>query len=1024
MSGPIPTRPPPGACGAHVWILAGLAMLVLVSAVGVVLAPVTADDPVVSWPRAGERPSSTVLPLVPYRPLALDATVPCATLGALDERAGGGEALRTLPAGVDIPPRPGLTVAVADGTVSITASGAEVLVEPLGQGCTYRVVADAGGVRVQRDGAEPVTVPGLPVPQVAQLATEAEGLPAADGLAVELHTDARYESVPSTLKTVLLALYGLALLALLVVASRVWRGQDPGGQVPGGGGPPPAAPRPGPVDAVLLGVSAVWVLLSPVNFDDSWYLLMARGAASSGAVGNTVYMFNAAENPFVASQYLMQVWGELGGWGLAWMRLLPLAFGLLTWVLLRWLLASVLGREHGSGVAPWALLVAHLLWWLPYGMTLRPEPLIVVFAAAVLLLAELARRRRSVGALACATTCAALAVTVSPSGLVAAAPLVLAVPWLWSRLRVQSWPGRVAAVLVLGAAATALVPVGFADATLGDVLESTAVRQWYYLTFSWYEEIVHYQTVLTLPDSSQWARRAPVVLTVAVLAVVAVGSGRQTTDDPVRRLLLTSAVASAIALGLLSLTPTKFVNHFGAAAAAPTVLLAAALLRAPLPRQVGAVAAIGGTALLVGAVSLSYAGPNLWRPYSDRGQPFGNHLLANGTPAQLAELSPRTDTLYLRNPLIWITLALLAASWMWWRRRQGRTTTLTPDRAVLVLGSTSIVLLTLVVFAAAPVRQYPGWTVALSTVNAVRGESCGLASHVRVLVDAEQQPGAPVGEAEVTGGFAAATTRPSPAPPPVPDTQVWHGSAPNGPETGAVATPWYPLPARGDATHLVVPLLGAELAEQRVELEYATTPGGPAAGALEIEPDSGVAAGDWQEVPVALERLGTLRPVSVRVVVEDRATAPGAFVAVAAPRLAVARPIPALTAGRPVYADQVSAALWPCVDQVAVEHGIAQAPAVHLRGDEGFPRGFLDLAFEVGRGGTLVQADRTGTAVRVAAELVPSGPPTLPWGRVERVVYDHPVGLVDVEIRRERRTGWTRLPTLSGEDYNGYQYVG
>ncbi|MDQ3989247.1 MAG: arabinosyltransferase, partial [Actinomycetota bacterium] len=815
---------------------------------------------------------------------------------------------------------------------------------------------------------------------------------------------------------------------------RVWRGRDPGGQDAGGGGPPPAAPRPGPVDAVLVGVSVVWVLLSPVNFDDSWYLLMARGAASSGAVGNAVYMFNAAENPFVASQYLMQLWGEFGqffsgGWGLVWMRLLPLAFGLLTWVLLRRLLTSVLvdpvlGRERGSGVAPWALLVAYLLWWLPYGMTLRPEPLIVLFAAAVLLLAELARRRRSVGALAGATTCAALAVAVSPSGLVAAAPLVLAVPWLWSWLRVQGRPERVAAVLVLAAAATALVPVGFADATLGNVLESTAVRQWYYLTFSWYEEIVHYQTVLTLPDSSQWARRAPVVLTVALLAVVAVGSGRQTTDDQLRRLLLSSAVASAIALGLLSLTPTKFVNHFGAAAAAPTVLLTAALLRAPLPRQVGAVASVGGAVLLVGAVSLSYAGPNLWRPYSDRGQPFGNHLLANGTPAQLAELAPRLDTLYLRNPLIWITLALLATSWVWWRRRHGRTSALTPDRAVLVLGSTSMVLLTLVVFAAAPVRQYPGWTVALSTVNAVRGEPCGLASHVRVLVDAEQQPGTPVGPAEVTGGFAAATTRPSPAPPPVPDTQVWHGSAPDGPETGAVTTPWYPLPAGADATHLVVPLLGVELSQQRVELEYAPRPGGPAVGALEIEPDPGVAADDWQEVPVALERLGALRPASVRVVAEDRATAPGAFLAVAAPRLAVTRPIPALTAGRPVYADQVSAALWPCVDQVAVEHGIAQAPAVHLLGDEGFSREFLDLAFEVGRGGTLVQADRTGTAVRVVAELVPSGPPTLPWGRVERVVYDHPVGLVDVEVRRERRAGWTRLPTLSGADYNGYQYVG
>ena len=47
------------------WVLAGLAILTLVAAVGVLLAPVVADDPVVSWPPAGQQARSTVLPLVP-----------------------------------------------------------------------------------------------------------------------------------------------------------------------------------------------------------------------------------------------------------------------------------------------------------------------------------------------------------------------------------------------------------------------------------------------------------------------------------------------------------------------------------------------------------------------------------------------------------------------------------------------------------------------------------------------------------------------------------------------------------------------------------------------------------------------------------------------------------------------------------------------------------------------------------------------------------------------------------------------
>ncbi|MGH3515495.1 MAG: hypothetical protein ACRDRB_25000, partial [Pseudonocardiaceae bacterium] len=58
-------------------------------------------------------------------------------------------------------------------------------------------------------------------------------------------------------------------------------------------------------------------------------------------------------------------------------------------------------------------------------------------------------------------------------------------------------------------------------------------------------------------------------------------------------------------------------------------------------------------------------------------------------------------------------------------------------------------------------------------------------------------------------------------------------------------------------------------------------------------------------------------------------------------------------------------------------------------------------------------------AVRMPARLVPSGPPTLPWGRVERVVYDHPVGLVDLHVHAVRRAGWTRLPTLAAKSYHG-----
>jgi hypothetical protein len=1057
-------------------VLAGLAALTLVAAVGVLLAPVIAQDPVVSWPPAGQPARSTVLPLAPYRPLSLAAAVPCAALAALDRLPDGGEALRTLPVTAGKPGRlsQGLVVAVRGGAVAVTASGKAVLREVLpAGGCTYRVLADAGGVRVLRDGVLRGSA-SVQVPEVSELATDLEGQPAAVlGLAVSLHTDARYESTPTTLKVGLLVVCAVALLMLLVFAWRWWGGQ-----------PITAAParlRLRVADAVLVAVSAVWVLLAPTNFDDSWYMLMARGANASGSVGNAIYMFNVTENPFVASQYVLQLWGSLGGWGLAWMRLVPLTYGLLTWLLLRLFLVSGFGRELGTSRATWALLVAYLLWWLPYGMTLRPEPLIVALAAATLLLADLARRRRSVGVLAAATATAALALSVSPSGLVAIAPLVLALPWLWRWLCAQRAATRVAAIVLLAAASTSLVLVGFADATLGDVLESAAVHRWYYQTFSWYQEKVHYQTILSFEDSSQWARRAPVVLTIAVLLVVVLGSLRRISpalrlpnstaalltrlpttllwssgtggfdgnggDDPLRRLLVSSAGCSALSLVLLAPTPTKFVNHFGAAAAAPTVLLAAALLRSPLSAAMqpdwwrhrgSAIAATVGTAVLVGAVSWTFAGPNLWRPYSDRGQPFGNHLTASADHPDLVGMRPKLGPVQLANPAVWVAVALAAVWWIWWRRRRGRDAALTPDRAVLLAGSTAMVVMIIVVFVWAPLRQYPGWSVALSAVRSAQGEPCALAGYAQVLVDTAAQP-VPTGQAMTTGAFTAAAQRPLPVRAPNPGTLVWHdfvGSDPRsdpdtGPLTspaGMLVTPWFVLPPAG-GTNLVVPLLGVRAAQQ-VTLEYAT--GSIATGAVAGGPDLAVTGStalradwtaqhsQWRQAAIPLDRLGPRRPSSVRLVIRDWTASPADdWLAVGQPRLARWRPLATLTTGRPVYVDQLTAALMPCVEQVGVEHGIARAPAMLMLSDEDFGRGFLDLGFELDRGGTQVPASRDATIVRMPAALVPGGPPTLPWGRVARVGYDHPVGLVDLQLHAVRRAGWTRLPTLAAKSYHG-----
>jgi hypothetical protein len=988
-------------------VIGALALVAGVLGILVVLAPVIADDPVISWPAAGQLPRSTVLPLSPYRPLQLTATVPCATLQALDARPGGGEALRTLPADVGAVPGEGLVVAAAQGVVTVTASGAEVLREALpADSCSYQVLADAGGVRVARDGAGIGTRTDLLVPQVAELQTDAVG--ATNGLTVALHTDARYQSHPTSLKTALLVADGLALAALLVLAWRWWPGEGPG----------LVRPRLSWADAVVVAVSGFWVVAGPVNIDDSWYLLMARNAMQSGYLGNVIYQFDVTENPFVASQYAMQAWGAIAGdWSLGWMRLLPLAYGLATYALLRMLVATVLGRVARRPSVAWAVAAAHLLWWLPYGMTLRPEPLIALGTAGVLVLAELARRRRSVGVFAIAVAVAALTVTASPTGLVAAAPLVMGLPWLWQWWRPASGGSRVAAVLLMGAAASIVIPVAFADATLGDVLESVAVHRWYYRQYPWYDEYLHYANLLVPDDRGSWGKRLPVLLTLGVLLAGALGAGqRPGTGGRSGRLLCHAAAITALGLVAVALTPTKWVNHFGAVAAPATVLLAVAMLRSPLPRRAGATTMVIGSAGLVAAASVAFAGPNLWRPLSDWGQPFGNHQLLD-TPYVQSLLAPSLGPLALRNPLLWLAVAGLG--W-WWLRRLG------PDRTVLVTATGLGVALMLLVFTLAPLRQFPGTSVALMNLRALTGRPCGLAPAVQVLAGVEPGLGPPVGTAALTGDMRAAPLPEStPAPISAPqNVTVWHDDVPDGTGVGTLQTPWYPLPGQLRGGWVTVPVRGDLSKDQRLAVQVAT--GDPAS------PDQVRTVGlpvvgdkpDWTQVSVALADAGLAAPTAVRVVAQDRVAGPGSWLAVAQPRLTAPRPVTDIIAGRPVFADQVSAGLWPCADQIATRDGLVAPPALRLRAADGLEDAILYNSTFADNGGTLLQVDRTAKFVELPSRLTPPGAPTLDWGHVDEVVYLHPTGLVDLRVETLRRAGWTRLPTLIGQRYTGRAYTG
>jgi arabinosyltransferase B/arabinosyltransferase C len=497
----------------------------------------------------------------------------------------------------------------------------------------------------------------------------------------------------------------------------------------------------------------------------------------------------------------------------------------------------------------------------------------------------------------------------------------------------------------------------------------------------------------------------------------------------------------AVALALIAATPTKWVNHFGALGAIGTVVLTAALCRSPLPRgsrRTGAGPAATGAAVLAVAAgaALVYAGPNLWRPFSDWGQPFGDHRLAGGTPYEISLMAPHFGPVYLRNPLVWVAVAIvLAVGIAGWQRRGGRTT-LTTDRGLLLVAAGLSMVLILAVFVVAPIRQYPGWTVAQANLRALSGRPCGLADAVQVLTATGPQPVAR-GQAQVTEDFALAAGSPAPLRPPADGVEVWHDAVPaalaeQARERGTVTTPWYPLPPRSPATYVTVPVAAGKVAGQQVQVQFGSSGPDPAAVVpgrpVPVQLDSRAGRDTWQEVPVQIPipvpgQVPVQKPDAVRVLVRDGVTGPDTWIAVAAPSLTSWHSVRTVTDGHPVFADQLSAVLWPCVDQVAVRHGIVQPPAVRLLTDDGIDELVLNNPLDPQWGGSFVQAGYTSTYIAMATRLSPL-PADRQWGHVQRVVYDHPVAVVDLRVESTVEPGWHREPPVTGTAYSGRKYLG
>lgn len=184
-------------------VLLASATLTLLCALAFPLAPVS--QPVVTYAWPGD--TAVALPLMPYQPVAFDASVSCAGLRATPP---GAATLTTTPPGTPPSPVGGLTVG-PDGSVS--SNGTLLARVPLPPGdCLLAVSSTPERTTVRLDGQDVAAVDGDVRPVVAAL------VPGAPGVQVSLRTDTRFQTTPSTLKLVLAAGVLLGLAGMVVAA--------------------------------------------------------------------------------------------------------------------------------------------------------------------------------------------------------------------------------------------------------------------------------------------------------------------------------------------------------------------------------------------------------------------------------------------------------------------------------------------------------------------------------------------------------------------------------------------------------------------------------------------------------------------------------------------------------------------------------------------------------------------------------------------------------------------------------------
>jgi len=1018
---------PPGDWRRDPRYLLAASVVAVLAAILLPLAPVVGERPVVSWPQTPQAPTSTALLLSNGTPESLDLRFSCAA--AARAQAAGGVLLSTMEPHDPTLDRAGLVVRVAQSSITLATAGEQFPLGPSNGGnCAVRVLVDGGGLTVTRDGQQVLRREAAALPSIDGLITDVGPASNAtpDDLAVRVKVVDLFASSPTLVKsvlTVLVALAALALLLMLFVADRSPRRSRSEGREGAGDGHAPSTGHALPTlgqrwltrlpDLLVILTLVGWLVIAPTTDDDGYYSAMARNASEQGYVGNYFQMWNQSFTPFTWPWQALSLWQHLGGHSVVWLRLPALFAGIVTWFAIRSFTTAVV-KATGGLARQWTgylLGVSFLAWWLPYCMGVRPETLVAMFASLALLLVAKAVETGRVSRAALAATLGGFGVAAHPTGFVVLAPLLVALPTLWRRLRHDH---GLAGALVRGAAVVAAgtpaAIAAFGDGTWHDFVAGQARFRAVETPLDWTNEIQRYQFLLSDIPMGSYAKRVPILLAITLLAwflVLHVAARVGRASLPSRTSLAGFSLLASFFL--LVFTPSKWTHHFGSMSgvgpAFLTLLLVTGLPAArELAQRHGRLGVIPWVfaGSLVPAIALGLQGPNVWAYWWDIGMPNPGQAPVVGN-VQLGSLAF----------VIAAFAGVALLTYLWRRRSPGR-------RPIMGFFVSAVVV---VGFLGGTVG-YLLWTFTMSTAGTMSTYSPGSANlehplgcsaskavsvyddrAARVLPSAVPAPRADPQSPFTSGGGYWPNSRPPGDAGDGPRRQVW-GSLTEKREaaTGSIASDWYALPQDlSTGERLVTFLSGRADGVSSVTAEFGRRMPSGVTTVLARPVQDRESSVTWRADAFATAGDVPAGADVVRLVAYDGETTNGGWLAFTAPErqgpVSLDRYVPADAA---VTVSWQMALLFPCVDQLTIRHGITQPPQYAIT----WPFSVLtnDLAWQVNRGGVAGGASRLGSLVSPSSYL--TGSPSIDWGHVYRFRYKYATSAYSLSVEHQVVPGW------------------